>query len=269
MDYDAIEDIENALPNVNDIYDPNTIIATINSITDANQFCNTYNHNNGYNGLKLGQIIRINDGSYNNDWYIAGFDCEYNHTASDGTIKDNGYGICLIPTSELISSKWCQDNTEPVSYIESIVHVSTLPTIANSLKNVLGDHLVNRNVLLGSKVSTEKKIGTISYTWTTAYCTLMSVGQITGTFASYNNKYDDGEANYKLPLFNYTVYRLDSSEDFFTRCAYGLYYNSYFDPPLTGYKVWSIYYNSYSSNNIAGDEWPHNSLSICPLIYIR
>ena len=38
----------------------------------------------------------------------------------------------------------------------------------------------------------------------------MSAGQVTGTFASNRNKYDDGEANYKLPLFNYETWSFDA-----------------------------------------------------------
>ena len=84
------------------------------------------------------------------------------------------------------------------------MHTTTLPTVVTKLKTVLDTHVVNRNVLLSSSVD---RTGSTAYTWTTADATLMSVGQMTGTFASHNNKYDDGEANYKLPLFNYENYK--------------------------------------------------------------
>ena len=207
MRNDALEDIEALLPGPNDSYDPeNTLIYTINSITDANQFCNTYNHNNRYNGLKLWQKIKINDGTYNTTWYIAGFDCEYNHTASDGTIKDNGYGICLVPETEIMGSTIWKNDIESSdrsgwSYEESDIHRIYLPQVSNSLQQVLGSHLINRDVLLGNSVSYSE--GTKSYTWTKAYATLMSGCQLSGEQARWSNKYDDGEGNYQMPVYKF------------------------------------------------------------------
>ena len=102
---DALEEIEGNIstpvPN-NTMYDSNhTIVATINSTADADNFCNKYNHANNYNGLKLGQIINIKYNNYTSQFIIAGFDMESNRYASDGTLYDNGYGICLMPYSNL------------------------------------------------------------------------------------------------------------------------------------------------------------------------
>ena len=177
-----------------------TRIATFNSATDVNQFCNKYNNANTYENLKLGQCIKINDGTYNSDWYIAGFDCEYKNKASDGNIKSNGYGICLI--GYLNNGNW-NDSTNMIPYINSSIRNNKLASAGNNFKSILGNHLVNRNVLLSSSMNTS---GSTAYTWTTDYFTLLSIGQVKGAFGSYNNKYDDGEANYKLPLFNFLQY---------------------------------------------------------------
>ena len=86
----------------------------------------------------------------------------------------------------------------------------------------------------------------------------MSVGQLTGTFASHNTKYDDGEANYKLPLFNYEGYSLTSTIEFYwTRCVE--------DDAL----VWcaSPYYDDY--NGYIGGRGAGGSFGIRPMIYIR
>ena len=231
LDYDALQEIENNIPVKvpNDQYDNNhTVVATFNSISDVNNFCNTYNHANGYNGLKLGQRININTSKwypypFNNDyndhdksWYIAGFDMEYNHTASDGSIRNNGYGICLVPYNVMYSSstdiyiRWHDGSTigyrQP--YILSTMHTSTMPSIASNLQTILGSHLVNRNVLLSSSVQhIGDDKGSTGYTWTTAYCTLMSINQLIGYPPSIMcNKYDSGEANYHLPLYNFMNY---------------------------------------------------------------
>lgn len=236
-------DIDQTDPNTR--YDPdNKLIGTFNSIEEVNQFLNQYKHDNKYTGLKLGQRIQINDGVHNARWYIAGFDCEYNKIASDGTTYDNGTGIMLIPETYLIKNSY--DSSEK-GYIGSTIHTTTLPTIANNLKRVLGTHLIERNVLLSSSISGDNSN---NYTWTKAYATLPSVGQLTGTFASHNNKYDDGEANYKLPLFNYMEYKTGSL--FWSRGFYGSNF------------AWRVRGDGSVGFNYAGFNY-----GVRPLIYIR
>lgn len=178
-------------------------LGTWSSAVDVDDFLYRCCHDTGYYGATIGSYVTINDGSYNKQWVIAGFDCEKNHKASDGSIRDNGYGICLIPKSSLGSVMWDYgDNNTNYGYYGSTMNKTTLPEVANNLKKIFGDHLVQRNVLLSDSTDYDNEYAD-SYVWTTAYCTLMSAGQVTGTFASNRNKYDDGEANYKLPLFNY------------------------------------------------------------------
>ena len=182
-------------------------LGTWSSVEDVDNFLYSCCHDTGYYGATIGSYVTINDGTYNKQWVIAGFDCEHNHQASDGKIKDNGYGICLIPKTSLGNYVWDSRSTYN-GYYGSTINTSTLPTVANNLKKVLGSHLIKRNVLLSS--ARDSRYYASAYTWTTAYCTLMSMGQVTGTFASNHNKYDDGEANYKLPLFNYETWSFDA-----------------------------------------------------------
>lgn len=181
-------------------------LGTWSSTADVDNFLYSCCHDTGYYGATIGSYVTINDGTYNKEWIIAGFDMEHNHQASDGNTKDNGYGICLIPKKSLGNYVWDNNNTSK-GYKGSTINTSTLPTVANNLKKVLGSHLIERNVLLSSARDSSHYAS--AYTWTTAYCTLMSMGQVTGTFASHHNKYDDGEANYKLPLFNYETWSFD------------------------------------------------------------
>ena len=206
-----------------DATDPNTRyesknLGTWSSTSDVDTFMSKYNHNNNYTGLSLGNYVTIQDGTYNTQWVIAGFDMEHNQTAADGTTYDNGYGICMIPKTQVTSGQWNTKNTTTGGYKSSYMHKTTLPNIVTKLKTVLGTHVVNRNVLLSSSISSSGDGESNAYTWTTAEATLMSAGQLTGTFASNKNKYDDGEANYKLPLFNYENYWTSSS--FWTRGVY-------------------------------------------------
>ena len=197
--------------------DPNTRyeskdLGTWSTTSDVDTFMSQYNHDSNYSYrgtlLSLGNYVTIQDGTYNTQWVIAGFDKEHSQTAADGTLYDNGYGICMIPKTIVTTGKWNSKRTTNGGYKSSTMHTTLLPNIVTKLKNVLGNHIVNRNVLLSSSAAS----GTSNaYTWTTAYATLMSIGQMNGTFASHNNKYDDGEANYKLPLFNYEDFKTGSN----------------------------------------------------------
>ena len=82
----------------------------------------------------------------------------------------------------------------------------------------------------------------------------MSAGQITGKFASNYNKYDDGEANYKLPLFNYETWSFDAWA--WLRGLYGI--NNFGD-------------NVYVLTPSGDSDWVdcNSSYGLRPLIYIR
>ena len=227
-------------------------LGTWSSVNDVNDFLNTCCHDTGYYGATIGSYVTINDGTYNKQWIIAGFDCEHNHQASDGNIKDNGYGIGLIPKKSLGNYVWDSNNNASKGYKGSTINTSTLPTVANNLKKVLGDHLVLRNVLLSS--ARDSNYYASAYTWTTAYCTLMSMGQVTGKFASNKNKYDDGEANYKLPLFNYETWSFDTFAWLRGLNGLGTGSSSVYGLTTSGDSDW------YSCNG---------SYGLRPLIYIR
>ena len=180
---------------------------------------------------------------------------ESNQLAADGTTYDNGYGICLIPQNPLTTAKWNASNTIEGAYKSSTMHTSHLPNIVTNLQNVLGSHIVNRNVLLSSSV--DSKYHSNAYTWTTAYATLMSVGQMTGTFAANRNKYDDGEANYKLPIFNSKDFKIGSY--FWSRGVWGK------GPSDSGYCAWEVIGADY----VVNFRRVNNTCGVRPLIYLR
>ena len=241
--------------------DPNTRyeskdLGTWSTTSDVDTFLSQYNHDSNYSYrgtlLSLGNYVTIQDGTYNTQWVIAGFDKEHNQTAADGTTYDNGYGICLIPKTKVTTGKWNTRTTTTGGYKSSYMHKTTLPNIVTKLKTVLGTHVVNRNVLLSSSISSSGDGESNAYTWTTADATLMSGGQMTGTFASHNNKYDDGEANYKLPLFNYENYGTGSL--FWTRGVY----NSL-----------CPWYVEASHNQVLAKNDATSRYGVRPLIYLR
>ena len=246
---DGIESIVGIAKRVLD--DPNKRYSSTNLGTfaayDVDMMLSEYTHENNYGDLALGNYFTIQDGTYNAVWEIAGFDMECMQTAADGTIYDNGYGICLIPKTQVTTGKWNALNTAFNGYKSSYMHKTVLPGIITKLKTVLGDHIVNRNVLLSSNVTGNNSS---AYKWTTAYATLMSIGQVTGNFASHNTKYDDGEANYKLPVFDYEEFKTGSY--FWSR---GVFIRDY---------AWYVVSDGNISTNDASKTY-----GVRPLIYIR
>lgn len=173
---------------------------TINSISDINNFCNTYNHNNGYNGIGLGTTLLINDGTYNKRWVVVGFDLESNRTTSQNSTIDNGYGIHLFSKTPVMTSvkfHSSSTNSPMVSYKNSDIR-SQANNIGIHLKNtILGNHIINKNVLISSARDFD---GPTSYTRSTGYAELPTCSNFGLSGAIYD---DSGESNYKFPVLNH------------------------------------------------------------------
>lgn len=259
----TISDLSADIETIQDQLDPNKRyesknLGTWSSATDISTFLSRFNHDNLYKDgdteLSIGNYVTI---AYNSrEWVIAGFDCEHNQTAADGTVYDNGYGICLVPKTAIkYQAPWAYSNTITGAYKSSYMHRTILPELATDMDNVLGSNIVNRNVLLSTSVDSNNHAN--SYSWTNAKFTLMSVCQLTGTSASHHTKYDDGEANYKLPLFNYES------------CNTGRYYwlrniHGTFPTNTSAYTAFCISNSgSIDYNNVTG------GLDLRPMIYIR
>ena len=241
-------------------------LGTWNNYSDVDNFLKNCNHYTGYYGASIGSTITIKDGTYNKTWVIVGFDCEHNKTASDGSPYDNGYGIFMIPTTSFFNPG-SESMSFSSGYMNTGVHkkINTELSSFASDNSVLRDHLIERRVLLSS--ARDSNYYASAYTWTTAYCTLMSAGQITGTFASNSNKYDDGEANYKLPYFNFTTWQFGDYAYLRGLGGSASYNNhsSYYD------KSWHVSNGSVLGHDIANYQTEINGKkpSIFPLIMIR
>lgn len=234
-------------------------LGTWSTASDVNTFLNRFNHDTNYQDgdtkLRVGNLVTIQDGTYNAVWEIAGFDMESNQDAADGTVYDNGYGICMIPKTQLTTAKWNTSKTLEGGYNASNMHTTVLPEVVTNLNNVLGSHIANRNVLLSNSIDSSNKSYSNGYTWTTADATLMSVRQMNGSYSQYTNQYDEGEANYKLPVFNYDT--PSTRFNHWTRCIYGVGYGS-------AVRIWFIY-----DTGDPGNASPDGSYGVRPMIYLR
>ncbi len=159
-----------------------------------------------FEDLYVGDIITIQDGTYNAQWLIAGFNTELNK--GDTALTTNH--ISLIPVSKLLDAPMNSSHTTSGGYKGSIMHSTTLPTVAANLKNALGSHLLNRRVLLSNATATGTSMAGAGYSgyssnweWCSAYCTLMTEVQCYGSTVFSSSFFDVGEGYEKLPIFNF------------------------------------------------------------------
>ena len=206
-----------AVPNTT--FDRNANLAyTISSLSDADYFCNLFNHN-------------------------------------------NGYGIVLIADSGIVHGKIWEDSYTGVPYINSLLHTQYFVDLSNNLKAVLGNHLVNRSVLLGSSIG----FYTNNYTWTTSYCNLLSEYQIKGGYGILSDsRYDTGEATYMFPYCAFTdinsvLYNIIANNNLNKICPY-----KSFQKTDNRYICWGINYRG-ALTTISVDDESYFS----PVIYIR
>ena len=190
-------------------------VGTISSISELETWLTDHNVGLGqYTDLYLGDYITIQDGTYNANWMIAGFDTEfYKGWLVDGSSDVqwiNQHHITLIPRVPLFNAQMNSTNTTSGGYKGSAMHTSTLPTVVSNLQTVLGVHLLKRYALLSNAVDTTRSnmFGTAggassSWEWTEVYATLPSEVQIYGSTIWSSSGYDTGEACMKLPVFNF------------------------------------------------------------------
>ena len=190
-------------------------LGTISSTTQIAEFINDLHVSEGlFDGLYLGDYFTIQDGTYNANWMIAGFDTEFYKGWLDNSSNPIPYitqhHITLIPRIPLFNAQMNSTNTTSGGYKGSAMHTSTLSTVVSNLQTVLGTHLLKRYALLSSAVDTTRSnmFGTAggassSWEWTEVYATLPSEVQIYGSTIWSSSGYDTGEACMKLPVFNF------------------------------------------------------------------
>ena len=175
-----------------------------------------------FTDLYLGDEITIQDGEYNAVWLVAGFDTEYNK----GDVAFTTHHITLVPKSPLFNANMNSSATTEGAYKGSDMHNITLPALASKLKTALGVHLLtHRCMLTKSMASIESNaisawIGAANdWEWTDVECVLMSEIQLYGSTVWCSSCYEIGEANEKLPLFNYINPMQFARWDFWLRNA--------------------------------------------------
>ena len=190
-------------------------LGTFTSTAELETFLSNHEIATGnFTDLYLGDYFTIQDGTYNANWMIAGFDTEFYKGWLAGGFSGvpwiNQHHITLIPRIPLFDDQMNSTNTTSGGYKGSAMHTSTLPTVVSNLQTVLGTHLLKRYALLSNAVDTTRSnmFGTAggassSWEWAEVYATLPSEVQIYGSTVWSSSGYDTGEACMKLPVFNF------------------------------------------------------------------
>lgn len=172
-------------------------LGTISTAAQLETFLSDHEVASGkFTDLYVGDYLNLNDGTYNKTWVIAGFDTEYN---KGGANPLTTHHITLIPTSKLFDAQMNDSNTTSGGYIATKMHTSVLPGLVTSLQNLLGNHLLPREIEVSNAISGGQSS---NWEWVTAYASLMTEVQVYGSMV-WGSKFDVGEGLSKLPLFNY------------------------------------------------------------------
>ena len=175
-----------------------------------------------FEDLYLGDYFVIQDGTYNVEWMIAGFDCGIN----SGDTPFTANSLALIPRGAgfLYGTPMNSTNTTAGGYAGSEMHALLNGTVYNNLKNGFGDHILKRRVLLTNSVDTS--VVAPGFTgWTgcangcaryDSYVTLMTEVQVYGSTV-WCGGFDTGEGYEKLPVFNFISPVQYSRGDFWLR----------------------------------------------------
>lgn len=183
-------------------------LGTFNTVDEVKKFLSDHKvAEKQYTGLYVGDYLRLNDGVYNKDWVIAGFEL-YNNKGDTPLTVGN---IVLIPKTPLVNKPMNPTNTTEGGYYNSAMHQTHIPEIVANLEKVLGNTLLTRRCLLTNSISpTLSSMAGAGYigcsnrwAWYDCKAVLMSEVEIYGTTIFSSSFYDVGEACEKLPIFNF------------------------------------------------------------------
>ena len=131
---------------------------TFTSLSAVEQFLSDHGVSTGmFNDLYLGDYFKVQDGTYNVEWEIAGFDTYY----QKGDTAFTNHHIALIPKTNLLTSKMNDTNDTTGGYYNSYMHQSVIPTIDTNLATILGNHLLARRALLSNAMNKELNLDAI------------------------------------------------------------------------------------------------------------
>lgn len=160
-----------------------------------------------FTDLYIGDYFTIQDGTYNKEWEIAGFDT-YLHK---GDREFTQHHLALIPKTNLLQSYMNSSNVTTGGYVGSYMYKTVIPAVNTNLAKALGDHLLTRRALLTNTVNTSVASGagagwtgaSTSWAWYDVKACLMSEVAVYGSRVGSSSLYDIGEDCERLPIFHF------------------------------------------------------------------
>ena len=183
-------------------------LGTFSSVSAVESFLTTHKVSSGvFEDLYLGDYFRLQDGTYNVEWEIAGFDTYYQKSDTDFT----NHHIALIPKTNLLTSKMNDTDDTTGGYANSYMHKTVIPAVDANLTKVLGSHLLSRRAFLTTTVNKDIasnagagwKGASTAGAWFTVKSCLMSEIAVFGSTIFSSSFFDTGEDNKLLPIFQF------------------------------------------------------------------
>lgn len=181
---------------------------TFTSLSAVEQFLSDHGVSTGiFKDLYIGDYFKIQDGTYNVEWEIAGFDT-YLHK---GDSVFATHHLALIPKINLIQSKMNDTDDTTGGYANSYIHKTVIPAVDANLTKVLGNHLLSRRARLTTAVNKDIasnagagwKGASTAGGWFTVKSCLMSEVAVYGSTIFSSSFCDTGEDCERLPIFQF------------------------------------------------------------------
>ena len=181
---------------------------TFASLSAVEQFLSDHAVSTGlFKDLYIGDYFKIQDGTYNVEWEIAGFDTYLHKGDSDFTT----HHLALIPKTNLTTSKMNDTNDTAGGYANSYMHKTVIPAVDANLTKVLGNHLLSRRAYLTTTVNKDIasnagagwKGASTAGGWFTVKSCLMSEVAVYGSTIFSSSFFDTAEDCERLPIFQF------------------------------------------------------------------
>lgn len=181
---------------------------TFASVSAVQQFLNDHAVSTGlFKDLYIGDYFKIQDGTYNVEWEIAGFDTYLHKGDSDFAT----HHLALIPKTNLTTSKMNDTDDTTGGYANSYMHKTVIPAVDANLTKVLGNHLLSRRAYLTTTVNKDIasnagagwKGASTAGDWFTVKSCLMSEVAVYGSTIFSSSFFDTAEDCERLPIFQF------------------------------------------------------------------
>ena len=197
---------------------------TFTSLSAVEQFLSDHGVSTGlFKDLYLGDYFKVQDGTYNVEWEIAGFDTYY----QKGDTAFTNHHIALIPKTNLLATKMNDTNDTTGGYYNSYMHKTVIPEVDTNMAKILGSHLLTRRAWLTDAVNKDVDSNggpgwtgaSSSGNWYSVKSVLMNEMNIWGAAIRSSSGFDNAGDPQKMPIFNFRNHVCNAREWFWLRCV--------------------------------------------------